>query len=68
MCGGALARGGLPVLINRHASGSIPACAGEPRSQESPGRVYPRVCGGATYASGITVSQGNSSGPVECWH
>ncbi len=32
-----------------HDSGSIPACAGEPRSPNSSGisrRVYPRVCGG----------------------
>ena len=43
-------RGNLvPVLVDAHDLGSIPACAGEPR----PGRpfcrrrrVYPRVCGG----------------------
>ena len=36
----------------RAVSGSIPACAGEPRTPSDrcpPGRVYPRVCGGTLH-------------------
>ena len=43
-------RGNLqPSVVVRGASGSIPACAGEPRTIRRPTsgkRVYPRVCGG----------------------
>ena len=43
-------------------TGSIPACAGEPRCRCSPGkptRVYPRVCGGTV---GLAVGGGNAPG------
>ena len=39
----------LQDVARSAAEGSIPACAGEPRSAgppRTPGRVYPRVCGG----------------------
>ena len=39
----------LALLWGESASGSIPACAGEPRATRSSSwmiRVYPRVCGG----------------------
>ena len=45
-------RGSRPAGVRRRLpAGSIPACAGEPRTRcrcSSPGRVHPRVCGGAT--------------------
>ena len=57
--------------------GSIPACAGEPCLQcvtGSPGKVYPRVCGGTLTcpSSGMTTSglsprvRGNRSRPAGC--
>ena len=41
----------IPLLLP-HLMGSIPACAGEPRTwtgQRKGERVYPRVCGGALF-------------------
>ena len=44
------------LSANTGRAGSIPACAGEPRRtrrQQSPLRVYPRVCGGTEDGSGL---------------
>ncbi len=43
-------------MATHYAEGSIPACAGEPRSRRQPrriSRVYPRVCGGTMEESRI---------------
>ena len=43
------------LLLGEIGLGSIPACAGEPRTpsrSRKPTRVYPRVCGGAIVLSG----------------
>ena len=42
----------LPEVAMTSGMGSIPACAGEPRTAASSGagrRVYPRVCGGTSW-------------------
>ena len=58
-------RGNLPGLQGGHDQvGSIPACAGEPRSPTapmSPPMVYPRVCGGTVFPNvGDALVQGLS--------
>ena len=45
-----------PATACDHRPGSIPACAGEPRSAPVPSRaagVYPRVCGGTSSQAGL---------------
>ena len=56
-------RGDLAAkVVPPFCSGSIPACAGEPKVFEPGGEteaVYPRVCGGT---AGTTVGYGNNAG------
>ena len=58
-------RGNHPHLpLPPPASGSIPACAGEPRRRGARGcrkKVYPRVCGGTTPKRAVRVLRGGLS-------
>ena len=48
-------------------AGSIPACAGEPRRSGSMARaslVYPRLCGGTPFLSGVNLAPRGLSPPV----
>ena len=51
---------GNPAVVQENlcAGGSIPACAGEPKTRSAcwcGTRVYPRVCGGTLLLPGISL-------------
>ena len=58
-------RGNHLCICHRYREpGSIPACAGEPANSDVDAglpRVYPRVCGGTTIATGIVLAIGGLS-------